>query len=267
MSTGTRIEWCDATWNPTSGCSKVSPACDHCYAERMAHRLAGRAGYGAIEPFTVTLHPDKLDEPLRWRQPKRVFVVSMGDLFHPLVPEDYIRQVCETISACSHHTFMLLTKRPDRLREIVGHRWWWRTPPQNVWLGVTAEDQQRADERIPILLDTPAAVRFVSCEPLLGPLDLSDYLAVETLQMPWGQHATERTGEVSRLDWVIVGCESGPERRGMLLNWARVLRDQCVTAGVSFYLKQAVTNGVVTPHPQLDGREWMEIPDIGERKV
>lgn len=203
----TSIEWTEYTWNPVTGCSKMSEGCQHCYAERIAKRLAGRGGYPADEPFRVTLHPERLDEPLRVQKPQRVFVSSMGDLFHPKVPETFISAVFYVMQKAKQHTFLVLTKRPKRMAEFVDrwihcdnaypmHAWQigadsaagrplgyghyrrdgqQRPPLPNVWLGVTAENQARADERIPILLQIPAAVRFVSVEPMLGPVDLGKY--------------------------------------------------------------------------------------------
>lgn len=194
MSDQTRIEWCDATWNPCTGCTPISEACEHCYAERIAGRNlpatrcpecrgAGFRHYYGKGPetcrlchglgnvgFTPTFHPDRLDVPLHWRKPRRIFVCSMSDLFHEAFTEEQIDAVFNVFAAAPQHTYMVLTKRPERAKEFVG------VVHPNLWLGVTVEDQQRADERIPILLDTPAAVRFVSCEPLLSAIDLSRYL-------------------------------------------------------------------------------------------
>jgi protein gp37 len=204
----TKIEWCDAVWNPVTGCTKVSAGCHNCYAERMSKRLAGRAGYPAENPFAVTLHPDRLDQPLRWTKPRRIFVCSMGDLFHEDVDDEDRDEIFAVMAYAAEHQFQVLTKRPGRMREylttssnpselrdraaciretihsdIMGQPDTHYPPPlpwplPNVWLGVTAENQAAADERIPILLSTPAAVRFVSCEPLLGPVDLSDHLGL-----------------------------------------------------------------------------------------
>jgi len=180
MSGPTRIEWTDVSWNPVTGCSKVSRGCQFCYAERMAKRLAGRGGYPAENPFAVTLHPERLDEPLHWRKPRRVFVCSMGDLFHKDVPSGFITEVFAVMALCPQHTFQVLTKRPERMAEYLADedlpdyidtmacnygachanldgRW----PLPNVWLGTSVEDQATADERIPHLLRCPAAVRFV----------------------------------------------------------------------------------------------------------
>lgn len=251
----TKIEWANEVWNPVTGCTKISPGCKNCYAERMAKRLKGRFGYPADDPFRVTLHPDRLGDPYKWKKPRRIFICSMGDLFHEEInnPEPYIEfgefyegtyehlefvgEVLSTIADCSHHTFMVLTKRPQNIKLAIQYtkengRYWPQTPKQiapgftfnrsddylpNLWIGVTAENQEMADERIPILLDIPAAVRFVSVEPMLGPVDLENYLG---------------------LDWVICGGESGPGARPMHPDWVRSLRDQCVEAGVPFFFKQ-----------------------------
>ncbi|BBZ65791.1 hypothetical protein MINS_12200 [Mycolicibacterium insubricum] len=182
MSDKTAIEWTDATWNPVTGCTKVSPGCDHCYAETIAERFRGGPAYP--NGFDITLRPHKLDQPLRWKRPRRIFVNSMSDLFHDSVPDEYIAQVFAVMALAPRHTFQLLTKRHARMRSLVGRglldlvdqtgakvELW---PLPNVWLGVSTENQQWADIRIPALLDTPAAVRWISAEPLLGPIDLTD---------------------------------------------------------------------------------------------
>jgi len=221
----TRIEWADDVWNPVTGCDRISPGCDNCYALTMARRLKGmgQAKYqNDGDPrtsgpgFGVTAHPDALRLPYRWRTPRRVFVNSMSDLFHAKVPLDFIRRVFEVIAGTPQHTYLVLTKRSARLRKIADRLDW----PPNLWMGVSAEDQERAYQRIPALLATPAAVRWVSAEPLLGPLDLSPYLA-------------------GGLSWVVVGGESGPGARPMHPEWARALRDQCTAAKVPLFFKQA----------------------------
>lgn len=289
----TRIEWVrnpdgspGEAWNPVTGCSKVSPGCKHCYAERFAKRLRGRAGYPSDEPFRVTLHPERLDEPMRWRKPRRVFVNSMSDLFHEQVPIEFIVAVFRIMAAARHHTFLVLTKRAERLPDIMAkvrhglsviyrkevwpevHSPGWPLP--NVWLGVSAENQRYADERIPRLMETPAAVRFVSLEPLLGPVDLCHIQAD-----PWTRlNALEGCGidlrghvqsvpnvTCPKLDWVIVGSESGPGARPMDEAWVRALRDQCVAAGVPFYYKQRLDErGRKVSLPVFDGRTWDELP-------
>lgn len=188
----------------------------------MAQRLKGRYGYPKDNPFKITFHPDRLDQPLRWKKPRRIFVVSMGDLFHEDVTDKQIDGIFERMThpmmGMDHHTYLILTKRPERI--LAGHQEHFAEWP-NIWLGVTCENQQAADERIPILLQIPAAVRFVSCEPMLSEIDFS--------------HLPESGAE---LDWVICGGESGPGARPMHPDWARSIRDYCQAAGVPFFFKQ-----------------------------
>ena len=234
------IGWCTETWNPITGCSLVSEGCRHCYALRMAMRLAGRFGYPADDPFRVTFHPDRLDQPIKWKKPRRVFVCSMGDLFHEDVQPEWIARVWDVMFDCPQHTFLVLTKRPERMRLFA--EWFDRVQGRrfvypNVWLGVTVENQWAADERIPILLDAPAAHRFVSCEPLLGRVDLGRYVG-------W-------FGEQSGIDWVIAGGESGPGARPSNPDWFRSLRDQCQVVATPFYLKDNPGT--------IDGVEYREV--------
>jgi protein gp37 len=229
-------------WNPVTGCSKISPGCTNCYAERMAERLAGRFGYPRDEPFQVTIHPERLEEPLRWRKPRNILVCSMGDLFHEDVPFPIPALVFDIAGKCPQHTFQILTKRPQRMYEFT--QWMagaddistaeW---PRNCWLGVTAENQAMADQRIPLLLQTPAAIRFVSVEPMLGPVKLSRWLGCGD---PHHRHIGPCSlyGANQRLDWVIVGGETGPGARPIHPDWVRSLRDQCLSSGVPFFFKQ-----------------------------
>lgn len=270
MGDRTKIEWSDATWNPVTGCDKVSPGCDHCYAETIATRFSGTDAYP--DGFKVTLRPDRLDQPLRWRRPRRVFVNSMSDLFHTDIPDEYIARVWAVMALAGEHTFQVLTKRHGRMRSLVqSERFAWLTwhtilamtheravpvpeatsllfghgqspvsmaPLPNVWLGVSVEDQKRADLRIPALLETPAAVRFLSCEPLLGPVDLAHTFRSHN---PGDEHPWDSAGKLAVRDvlhWVIVGGESGPAARPMHPDWARSLRDQCTTAGIPYFFKQ-----------------------------
>lgn len=256
----TKIEWTDETWNPVTGCSKISAGCKNCYAERMAKRLAGRFGYpDAPNSFDVTLHPDRLEEPLRWRNPRKVFVCSMSDLFHPDVPKEFIWKVLEVAWKSDNHIFQILTKRPKRMRHIYSDLCGncLEDTPLNIWLGVTAENQETADERIPILLETPAAVRFVSVEPILGPVDLWPYLQKDS---PHFNH---------KLDWVIAGGETGPGARPPHPDWFRALRDQCAAADVPFFFKQwggphkkgwVIVDELYTGNV-LDGDTWEQFPD------
>ncbi len=264
MSDKTGIEWtrgddgtAGATWNPVTGCVKVSPGCDHCYAETFAERWRGTPGHYFERGFDVVLRPDKLDQPLRWTRPRRIFVNSMSDLFHDAVPDEYIACVFTVMAKAPQHTFQLLTKRHARMRSLLSSeefqlkcfaaalaRGWdpngtpWPLP--NVWLGVSAEDQHWADIRIPALLRTPAAVRFVSAEPLLGRIDLRSHLAGWCLEHDFeGGFCTPRDHPgVRHLDWLIVGGESGPGARPMDEQWARTLAIQAVRAQVPVFMKQ-----------------------------
>jgi protein gp37 len=252
----TGIEYGQVAWNPVTGCTKISEACQNCWAERMSKRLAGRCGYDKDEPFKVTLHPDRLDQPLKWKKPRTVLVSFMGDLFHEDVPTTFIDQVLEIIASCPQHTFLALTKRPENLE----HKIYGTTTDNpfrqlgggdylaNLWLGVTAENQARADERIPILLQIPAAKRFVSVEPMLGPVDLTQIdiggnVWINSLTgdcksyHPYGG-MWKMSESKNKLDWVICGGESGPGARPMHPDWVRSLRDQCITADVPFWFKQ-----------------------------
>lgn len=243
MSDNTGIEWTDATWNPVTGCEKVSPGCDHCYALTLAERFRGAPGHYFEHGFDVQLRPDKLDLPLRWRRPRRIFVNSMSDLFHKDIPDEYIARVFAVMAFAPQHTFQLLTKRHARMRSLLSSPGFemllWAAmvdlsaarakpdvlcidfepvdwPLPNVWLGVSVENQQWADTRIPALLATPAAVRFISAEPLLGPVAFP----------------------AESLDWVIVGGESGKGARPMHPGWARQIRYQCELVGTPFLFKQ-----------------------------
>ena len=234
----TKIEWTDETWNPVTGCCKVSAGCKHCYAEREWPRMTRLVPAYAGRAFSdVRCHEERLSQPLRWKKPRRIFVNSMSDLFHEDVPREFIWQVFEVMEKCPQHTFQILTKRAKRMRREVTNAFdmlcvGWLP---NVWIGVSVENQAAADERIPLLLDTPAAVRWISAEPLLGPVDL--------LATPAGDILCRCAGCLSmtpdtRLDWVVVGGESGPNARPMHPAWARSLRDQCAAAGVPFLFKQ-----------------------------
>ncbi|SIF35324.1 bacteriophage protein gp37 [Mycobacteroides abscessus subsp. abscessus] len=284
MGDKTRIEWADATWSPVTGCTRVSDGCLNCYIERSTPiRVAGRKfdGEGIGASLAVQLHPNRLDWPLRKRDGKKIFVCSQADLFHDDVPDEYIARVFAVMALAPQHTFQVLTKRHGRMRSLLSsHAFWGRVGaagldrdvwlPQsgvsldqhylpNVWLGVSAEDQKRADLRIPALLDTPAAVRFVSAEPLLGPIDLhGDPIAKDSVF--W----------IGHLDWVIVGGESGPGARPMHPDWARSMRDQCVDAGVPFLFKQwgefrpvVPSDGDVTPDRYVQCETGRSVDDDG----
>ncbi len=237
MAGASSIEWTQATWNPVTGCSKVSAGCQHCYAERMARRLKAMGNPRYANGFAVTLHHDLVEVPLHWRQPRVIFVNSMSDLFHEAVPLPFIQSVFASMQAAHWHVFQILTKRAKRLAELAPHLPW----PANVWMGVSIERQDCA-WRADYLRRVPAAVRFLSCEPLLGPVGV-DLLGIH---------------------WVIVGGESGPAARRMDPAWARSLRDQCRIAGVPFFLKQL--GGAIDKRGKdralLDGRLWHQVPSL-----
>lgn len=363
MADNTAIEWTDATWNPIVGCSIVSKGCTNCYAMRTAgartshtakyQGLTQRSKAGPVWTGEVRFWEKALTDPLKWREPRRVFVNSMGDLFHEAIPDEWIDKVFAVMALAPQRTFQVLTKRPERMRDYLtkpltgpwagrvtrdGHpstdadwrvrdvvtamlptidgkllndicarldRHWpgdgffRRWPLPNVWLGVSCEDQATADERIPLLLDTPAAIRFVSAEPLLGPIDFTRVRHADPKKFAWLSYApalNALTGNYPlledardlhqyRLDWIIVGGESGPNARPMNPQWARDIRDQCLAAGVAFFHKQngeyASVSEVEGPGDHhtfpdhhtvrrvgkkaagrlLDGREWSEFPE------
>ena len=331
MGDHSNIQWTDATWNPTTGCTRVSAGCDHCYAfqihdQRHAAYLQGtKLPPQYAKPFSkVQLIPERLSLPLRWTKPRRIFVDSMSDLFHADVPNDYLVRVFAAMAAAPQHQFQVLTKRPQRMHRFVTEaannleairvqmnelefdlmRPLTETVPQwplpNVWLGTSVENQAAA-YRIDWLVKTPAAVRFLSCEPLLGPVDLAPYLcqhwshngcadaegfwecmqcgqrhrdvpdergSITVLELLPGTPRSEyrvRREMVSRgrtIDWVIAGGESGPDFRPLDLDWARGLRDQCVAAGVPYFHKQNGGRTAKAGGRELDGRTWDEMPQV-----
>jgi protein gp37 len=244
MTTASKIEWTEQTWNPTVGCTKVSPGCKNCYAETMARRLRAMGTPGYENGFRLTLMPDRLDEPLRRRKPTVYFVNSMSDVFHPKVPFEFVDQIFETIEQSPQHTYQMLTKRADRMAAYFRTR----RPPANAWLGVSVENRRHGVPRIDFLRQVPAKVRFLSVEPLLerlGPIDLT------------GIH------------WVIVGGESGPKARPMKLEWLTDIQDQCTRADVAFFFKQWGGWGVDGERRskrsngrELHGRTWDEMPEL-----
>lgn len=295
----TSIEWTDASWNPVVGCTEVSPGCANCYAARLAAtRLKNLPDYKGLTTIArvsneknaatrwtgeVRMLPDRLAEPLHWKKPRRIFVCDMGDLFHESVPDEFLYRLFAVMLATPRHTFQVLTKRPARMGDFMrklAAAWTFPRVPvtvslplPNVWLGVSVENQHFADERIPLLLSTPAAVRFLSCEPLLGPVDLR-YLQpdreveIDALKGTHGVHRPH-SGENPRINWVICGGESGANARAMHPDWARSLRDQCVAAGVPFFFKQwgewagcGIKFGKKKAGRLLDGREWNEFPQV-----
>lgn len=229
-STKTGIEWTDKTWNPTTGCNKISPGCTHCYAEALTKRFRQNFPNG----FELTLHPSRISEPLRWRTPSRVFVNSMSDLFHEDVPLEFIKLVFDTIRATPWHIYQILTKRPERMRIVASQIDF----PKNVWLGVSVENQDYVS-RLKILCEIPVSVRFISCEPLLGPLKL----------------------DLSSIHWVIVGGESGTGFRPMNLSWAEDIREQCQSSDVAFFFKQVGGRTPKAGGKMLCNRIWDDMPN------
>jgi protein gp37 len=207
-----KIEWTEATWNPITGCTKVSPGCAHCYAETFAERWRGTPGHPYEQGFDLKLWPERLTRPLRWQRPRMIFVNSMSDLFHEEIPDSFVQEVFGVMREASHHTFQVLTKRHERLAELAPQLDW----PPNVWMGVSIENR-RFVKRADFLRTVPAAVRFISAEPLLGPLTCLD---------------------LTDIDWLIAGGESGPRHRRVRVEWLRALRDQCEAEEVAFFFKQ-----------------------------
>jgi len=230
MTTTTGIEWTDRTWNPVTGCDKVSPGCTHCYAKEITQRFPN----GFPNGFNLTLHPDRLDYPIKWRKPSLVFVNSMSDLLHKDVPLEFIQKVFEVIGQTPRHTYQILTKRHKRLVELAPHLNW----HSNIWMGVSVENQQYT-RRIDALRQVPAAVRFLSCEPLLGPLNLN----------------------LEGIHWVIVGGESGAGYRAPNPDWVRSIRDQCQDAKVAFFFKQWGGRTPKAGGRLLDSKVWDEMPN------
>ena len=259
----TEIEWATDSWNPVTGCTPVSAGCAHCYAKRMSTRLRGRFSYPADEPFRVTLYPDRLDQPRHWRWPRRVFVCSMGDLFHPDVPFEFREKIWQTMFAATRHTYMILTKRPQRMAEEWhsleclgrGLAFWNGQPASHIWAGTTCEDQATANERLLWLQKCPAAVRFVSHEPALGRVDwqFTDWVCARcrgpVTRTQRLRHATIDCATCgpdqhfvkifvgNDIDLIIAGGETGPGARPTHPNVFRSDRDQCVAAGVKFFFK------------------------------
>jgi protein gp37 len=242
MSTDTQIEWTDATWNPVTGCSKITRGCDFCYAERFSERFRGVAGHPFENGFDLALRPGRLEQPLHWREPRRIFVNSMSDLFHKEIPRTFIDSVFDTMEAADWHTFQVLTKRSSLMARYLRSRYGNRLAPRHIWLGVSVEDAKNA-VRLRHLHTAQATVKFVSFEPLLGPVGKVD---------------------LQGIDWAIVGGESGPKARPMAEAWALEIRDQCRAAKVAFFFKQW---GGVRPKSggrRLRGREWNQYPHISK---
>ena len=234
MATRSHIEWTESTWNPITGCTKISPGCKHCYAERMSKRLEAMGSPNYTNGFRLTIHPDSLHLPLQWKKPQTIFVNSMSDLFHRDVPLPFIQEVFRVMNEAHWHQFQILTKRADRLLELSPQLSWTR----NIWLGVSVENDQYV-HRIDLLRQTSAHIKFLSLEPLLGPLP----------------HL--RLGQI---DWVIVGGESGPGARPMDPSWVKGIRDQCVKADVPFFFKQWGGIQKKKAGRRLQGRFWNQMP-------
>lgn len=241
MAGTTQIEWTEATWNPVTGCSKITRGCDNCYAERFSERFRGVAGHPFTQGFDLTLRPERLQQPLSWRKPRRIFVNSMSDLFHKDIPFEFIDAVFDTMEAANWHTFQVLTKRSSLMARYLKGRYTSGGTPPHIWLGVSVEDAQNT-VRITHLRRAPIAVRFISFEPLIGPV---------------GQL------NLDGVAWAIVGGESGPRCRPMAAEWALDIRDQCQEAGVAFFFKQWGGTRPKTGGRVLAGREWSQYPKFG----
>lgn len=239
MADGTSIEWTDATWNPVTGCTKISPGCHNCYAARFSERFRGTPGHPFESGFDLTLRPERLEHPLAWKRPRRIFVNSMSDLFHKAIPTPFIELVFDTMERAHWHQFQVLSKRSSLMRDFLKRRYATRPAPSHLWFGVSVEDRDRIS-RIRHLQQSPAAIRFLSIEPLIAPVGRLDLTGIH---------------------WVIVGGESGPRARQMDPSWVRDIRDQCAGQGVAFFFKQW---GGIRPTANgrlLGGREWNEFPE------
>jgi protein gp37 len=285
----TKIQWTNKTWNPIVGCTKVSEGCQNCYAEKMAARLASmdQGKYMAVIDYKnkkwngdTAFDHTQLNKPLSWTKPRMIFVCSMGDLFHESISFSQILEVIFVTHKCPQHTFQILTKRPERMREFFTE---WKPNPfymsmKNVWLGVTAENQEQADKRIPVLLQIPAAIRFVSIEPMLEPVDLTELNSLKVAapllrynSLTGNAHLSGRVYEFNsdgerlngeKLDWVICGSESGSRRRPMDFDWAVSIKDQCVKNGVPFFFKQRYIGSRKVSMPTIDCKMWDQMPEV-----
>jgi protein gp37 len=238
MGNKSAIEWTDATWNPVTGCTKISRGCDHCYAERLAERFRGVRGHPFETGFDLTLRPERLGQPLAWKRPRTIFVNSMSDLFHKDVPRPFVDRVFDTMEQAEWHIFQVLTKRSSLMSRYLQSRYGAGKAPAHIWCGVSVEDAQ-AKSRIIHLRVAAASTRFLSLEPLIGPLGRL---------------------ELGGIDWVIVGGESGPGSRSMDADWVRAIRDQCLAQGAAFFFKQWGGLRPKSGGRMLDNREWSEYP-------
>jgi protein gp37 len=244
MSDNSKIEWTDATWNPVRGCTKISPGCKHCYAEVFAERFRGVPGHAYEQGFDLRLVPEKLEEPLKWKNPRFVFVNSMSDLFQPNVPDDYIVRVAEVMNRANWHTFQVLTKRADRMQTLLNSKLHFAARSSHIWWGVSVEDQKYGLPRVEQLQRANAAVRFLSVEPLLEDLG---------------------TLNLAGIHWVIVGGESGPGARPLCKEWVLSIRDQCREKGIAFFFKQWGGVRKSRNGRKLNGRTYDQMPTIPPR--
>jgi protein gp37 len=246
MSAQSSIEWTDATWNPVRGCTKISPGCKHCYAETFAERFRGVPGHPYEQGFDLKLIPEKLAEPLKWKTPKTIFVNSMSDLFHTDVPDEYIEQVARVMCLANWHTYQVLTKRAERLRELLSTRLSFAASLPHIWWGVSVENRKHGVPRIDVLRAAPAKLRFLSVEPLLEDLGEID---------------------LEGIDWVIVGGESGAGARPMKPEWVEKIKEQCKSANVPFFFKQWGGLRKSKTGRELNGRTYDDIPDRTKNEV
>ena len=245
MAEHSSIEWTNATWNPVTGCTKLSAGCDNCYAERFSERFRGVLGHPFEPGFDLTLRPERLLQPIAWRKPKLIFVNSMSDLFHQDIPIGFVERVFQTMERADWHVFQVLTKRSSLMRDFVNRRYPKGRAPGHIWLGVSIENASTLG-RLRHLKQTGAAVRFVSFEPLLGPLAGVD---------------------LSGVDWVIVGGESGPGARRIETDWVRAIRDQCLGQQTAFFFKQWGGRTPKSGGNHLDGRQWLQYPSVHRRQL
>ena len=245
MAQNSTIEWTNATWNPVTGCTKISAGCDNCYAERFSERFRNVEGHPFEQGFDLTLGPDRAEQPLKWKKPKMIFVNSMSDLFHKDIPRSYIGRVFDTMEKADWHVFQILTKRSSLMMRFANDRYKCDPAPEHIWLGASVEDHTKRS-RIKHVQNTNASVRFLSIEPLIGPpgnMNLDD------------------------INWVIVGGESGPNARPIQLSWARSVRDQCVAQNVPFFFKQWGGFRPKSGGRELDGKEWSEFPELSKKSI
>jgi protein gp37 len=243
MAENSAIEWTDTTWNPVTGCTKISPGCDNCYAARFSERFRGVPGHPFETGFDLTLRPARLQQPLEWKRPRMIFVNSMSDLFHKQIPKSYISQVFDTMEKADWHIYQVLTKRSSLLQRFVNDRYKNRKAPAHIWLGTSVENEQAAS-RITHLQNSNAGVRFLSIEPLISPVGKLDLRGIH---------------------WVIVGGESGPHARPMEPEWVIDIRNQCVRSKVAFFFKQWGGWSPKTGGRLLEGKEWSQFPKTPSR--